>query len=784
MKAVLTKRRDKARYFTSVKKKDGRVVAYTRNKIAEGIKQTTRITGEINNQGIKKVVDHIEIKLKEKFFPGETLTSDIIAEATASVLEKENYILTAKAYVNYLEMKKKAAKKIKVAKEKEVYTDSTDLALMVVNENESVLTEWNRDKIAKALSKEARLPNKVAQEVAKRVEKKIFDSHLIQVSTGLIREMVDNELVILGYGVKMQKQTSLGIPIYNLEELIFSKSHENSNLAANNPEAVNLAIAETILKQYALSNIFSDDLEQAHLTGVLHLHDLGYPTRVYCSTHSLEYIKKYGLELENLNIISSSAKHAHTLTGHLNTFLASMQAYYAGALGIAYTNIAYAPYLVGCSYQEIIQEAQYLIYSCAQNAFSRGGQTLFIDFNIHTGIPEYLKEVPAIGPGGKYTGKSYKEYEKEARIFAKALMDIWRAGDAHNQMFDFPKMDFHINQATFDDPEQYELLKYAALIASENGSPYFVFDRDEVTLSQCCRLRTTLNLDDEQDNLMIQHPESMRFCGFQNITINLPQAAYRAGKGNIQGAINEILKTMDLAVKAHFQKRKFIAKLMSRKGLPLWQIGKPAFDGFPYVDLDKASYIIGMLGLNECVQFLTGKQLHEDDEVFRLGLKIVSSMFLKVNQLSEKHNLKFVLEESPAESAARRLAKVDLKQYPKQTREVIKGDMETDSFYYTNSIHFAPNIDMDIIERIEKLSKFHTLISAGAIIHAFIGEQKPSPESILNLVSKTWYNTKAAQLTISPEFSICNSCHKMTRGLYDKCSYCGAQNVYGVSQVE
>ncbi len=234
---------------------------------------------------------------------------------------------------------------------------------------------------------------------------------------------------------------------------------------------------------------------------------------------------------------SAPAKHARTLTGHLNTFLASMQAYYAGALGVGYINIFYAPYVDPMTAQELRQEAQHLIFSSSQSAFSRGGQTLFLDFNVHTGVPSYLRDVPAIGPGGQYTGRTYGDYEEPARRFCKALLDVWRAGDQHGNLFAFPKCDLHINQETLTDPDQRELLEYATQIASENGVPYFIFDRDEVTLSACCRLRTTIT-----DDYMIKHPESMRFCGFQNVTINLPQAAYRAGKGNLDKLFEEIKK--------------------------------------------------------------------------------------------------------------------------------------------------------------------------------------------------------------------------------------------------
>ena len=58
---------------------------------------------------------------------------------------------------------------------------------------------------------------------------------------------------------------------------------------------------------------------------------------------------------------------------------------------------------------------------------------------------------------------------------------------------------------------------------------------------------------------------------------------------------------------------------MSEPHLPLWEIGKLADDGRPYVDLDKCTYIVGLIGLNECLQHLTGQELHESDAVLSSG---------------------------------------------------------------------------------------------------------------------------------------------------------------------
>lgn len=745
----------------TIVKKDKRREPFDREKLKKGLIKACE-KRPISIEEIEEAVDEIESELRqeEEIEIESTLIGELVMEKLRE-LDEVAYIRFASVYRRFTDIAsfEKELEKLKVVKEVDVQAkDSTELLLQVSGDTREEISSWDREKITRALMREADLAKLDAEAIATEVERKIFASGLDVVSVDLIRSLVDNELFVRGYSTKLQQQKTIGIPTYDLNQLILSKSKENSNVVANNPEAVNLAIAETILKKYALRELFSHEVANAHRKGMIYLHDLGFPVRVYCSAHSLEYIKKYGLNLLNLSTISSPANHADTLTGHLNTFLASMQAYYAGALGLAYLNIFYAPYFVGVPYEQIKQEAQRLIYSCSQNAFSRGGQTLFVDFNIHLGVPKYMKDIPAIGPGGVYTGKTYGEYEKETQLFAKALMDVWLEGDAQGKVFPFPKFDLHVDQESFDDPKQYELLKYAAKIAAENGSTYFVFDRDEVNLSMCCRLKTNIT-----DMYMIEHPESMRYCGFQNVSINLPQAAYRAGKGNIQGTIEEIKRAMDFAMQAHLEKKDFVYQLMTQENGTLWQIGKIAEDGRPYVDLEKATYIIGVIGLNECVQYLTDEELHDSNKAYKLGLRIVAAMNLKAKELQEKNGLHVTLEETPGESAPFKLARTDLREFP-DSIHYVKGDIEEGSIYYTNSAHFAAEAPIDIIERIEKQGRFNTLIESGSITHVFLGEHKPSPESILNLVRKTWENTQSAQIVFSPEFTICSDCGKVSRG--------------------
>jgi len=768
------------------------------------------------------------------------------------VLAEEELAGIVAAYKRYRKQREVARRRIRVRDaNSNGDVDVTDAGLLLVESaTQNVTLPWDRQRVTRQLLERTDLAPEIAISIAKAVENQVIAGSFKSVNTTLIRELVNNELSARGYHEQLRDLSLYGAPRDYVERLMFSKSTENSNIVNNNPEAVNLGLAELILKQWALDTIFSPEIKRAHDTGAIHIHDLGYPHRVYCSSHSIEYVKKYGLrDLVNLNTESKPARSASVLTGHLNTFLASMQANYAGALGIAYINIFYAPYLVGMDHRHLKQVAQELIFNGSQNAFSRGGQTLFLDFNIHTGVPRYLQRVPAIGPGGHYMLRlkdgrtveieeqlrddtdpagnmlmnlyyrgeddtedrlvlreivdetqgvihdpkiqkelkergeqivTYGDYVEEARNFTLALLEVWEEGDRNGRVFEFPKCDFHVSQETFSDPRQYAIFQRACDLASTNGSTYFIFDRDEVTLAACCRLRTTIT-----DNRMLRHPESMRFCGFQNVTINIPQAAYRAartGRPDLGGLYEELDRTMELAVQAHLQKRARIAEMMDGPGRPLHQIGRVACDGRPYVELDKCTYILGLIGLNDAVSFLFGKELHEGEDGMDIGLRITAHMFLKAKKLSKKYNMKLTLEESPAESAARRLAKTDLVYFRKEAEGVIKGADETVA-YYTNSIHLAAEADVSLVERIREQSKFHSMIESGAIVHAFVGEERPSSESIAHLVKEVFHRTQCAQLTISPEFTYCNHCGFNDRGLHENCRKCGSDQVVGETRV-
>ncbi len=669
---------------------------------------------------------------------------------------------------------------VKVLKRKQVKGgDSTDLALLVNAMSSAAQQPWDKKKVIDALLTETELNLMAAHQVADTVEQQIRAANMTVVTTSLIRELVDAELFKRGLNKTLKQHTRVGMPVYDIEKLIFETNRENANIR-HNPESINLTMAEIMLKEFAMQKVFSEFVGDAHLKGDIHIHDLGMIDRPYCSGQSLEYVKKYGLNLPGITSVSGPAKHATVLLGHMLKMTSVLQNHFSGAIGWDAVNLFFAPYLEEATDDELRQLSQMMIFEFNQLAGGRGGQVAFTDVNLYWEVPDHFAEVPAIGPGGEFTGRTYGSYEKTAQRFVNALIDVYMQGDANGTPFFFPKPLVHITEKFFKTAGHEAFLRRLCELAVVKGNTYFVFDRGNMAkISECCRLSFELSAEDIAE---AKTPWKMRFSALQNVTLNLPRAGYKAA-GNEEKLYAELDRLVELAVFAHKEKRNFIERILDAgKGSALAML-LIDHDGEPYYRLRKSAYLIGLLGLNELVQTMTGEQLHESRAAYRLGMKVIAHINLKTKQLAKELGLKLVLEQTPAESTAMRMAKLDLRYYPEQTKEVIKGSFEHDELYYTNSTFLANDAPVSFVERIVKEGRIHPLITAGAITHVWMGEHQPAPEAVAEVVRKTFTDSQNAQIAFSPEFTTCEDCGRLTRGLHEACPACGSKKVDGVTRI-
>ena len=656
--------------------------------------------------------------------------------------------------------------------------ESTELSLFVRTSDEEI-KKWDRSRIYEALIRETTISEDAASVVAREVEKLIMGLELDFVTAPLIRELTNAKLVEYGLAKVRRQHTRLGVPLYDARQIIMNPNKENANVP-HGPEATNLTLSERIKKEFALLEVFSQDLADSHMRGDIHLHDLGMIDRPYCSGQSIEYVKKFGLNLPNAISIAKPAKHPEVLIEQIIKFSAALQGHFAGAIGWDAFNLFLAPYLVGVDDERMKQLAQILIFEFAQQAVARGGQSIFSDLNLYWEVPDHFVGVPAIGPKGLFTGNNYEDYNEESQRFVSALFDVYMEGDAMGRPFFFPKPNVHMTEKFFKTDGHQEFLEKISAVASEKGNTYFVFDRGNTAkISECCRLTFKLEQSDLDD---AKTPWKMRYSAMQNVTINLPRIAYEAHQDDNR-LIDILRERIDIVAQAHIQKKDFISKLLAMgKAGPL-SLLTMELDGEPYYRLNKASFLIGMVGLNELVAYHTGHQMHESKDSLKFGLKVIAEMKKESEALGEQYGIKMPLEQTPAESTAYRFARLDMKYYPLQAPTVIRGNKSNGEVYYTNSTYLNVGAPVSAIERTKQEGLFHPLIDAGSLTHIWLGEHKPPAESIAAFVKKTFESTQNAQIAFSPEFTSCISCGRTTRGLRSTCMYCGSPNVEGITRV-
>ncbi|MGA2193238.1 MAG: anaerobic ribonucleoside-triphosphate reductase, partial [Nitrospirota bacterium] len=346
--------------------------------------------------------------------------------------------------------------------------------------------------------------------------------------------------------------------------------------------------------------------------------------------------------------------------------------------------------------------------------------------------------------------------------------------------FFFPKPLVHITEKFFKTPGHQDFLTHISAVSAKMGNTYYVFDRgDTAKISECCRLSFKLEKQDLED---AREPWRMRYSALQNVTLNLPRIAFEA-KGSDSELWRVLAERMEVAAKAHQQKRYFIERLLSfgESGpLALLTMNK---DGSPYLRMGRASFLIGMVGLNELVKVHSQHEMHEGSAYLKFGLKVIAQMKILGERLSEKLGMRFVLEQTPAESTAHRFAKLDLKYFSPASGYAVKGDISKGTVYYTNSTYIPVSAPMGPISRVRTEGLFHPMIEAGSLTHIWLGEAQPSAESVASFVTKVFQNTQNDQVAFSPEFTTCDGCGRISRGLYDSCPSCGSLEVEGVTRI-
>ncbi len=643
-----------------------------------------------------------------------------------------------------------------------------------VRTSRTVLERFSRKKITESLIKETQTDEETASDVSLEVEKELGRLNLEYVTAPLIREITNVKLLERGMEKERARYTRLGMPVYDVKNLIEFGSKENANLQYN-PESIHKLLADEVSKEYALISLLPLELADAHMSGEIHIHDLDYFIRPFCFSHDIRFFLKNGFKADgvgNHTAIAGPAKRPEVAFLHAAKVLAAAQTNCAGGQGFSYFNIFLAPYVSDMSYDKVKQLAQMFIYELSQMYVARGGQVVFSSIDCDMLVPKQFKDVPAVLPGGVIKESvTYADFEDEVKVLFNAIVDVYLDGDYIGKPFNFPKFEVQLYpQDIKKGANEDELLKVSEL-AAKFGTPYYIINQPympEFACYQCCSFLMPLDDANTRDDV---YDGTLRGGGLQVVTINIPQISYDA-KGDDDRFFELLRGRMEKAKDVLLLKREIIDKNLKNNLLPFMN-QKVNDGGDRYLEPDKQSYIIGLVGMNEAVKAHTGEELHESDNAWRFALKIMKKMKDIVAEFREETRLNFALARTPAESCAYRLAQIDLKKYGK--RVVVNGD--GDSAYYTNSFHVNPSVDVPLWRRLTIEGAFHPLTDGGAMSHVYLGESNPSPEGIHELTKKIALKTAIQYYAFTKDMSVCSDCNFTTGGLVDKCPNCGSEKI-------
>ena len=522
-----------------------------------------------------------------------------------------------------------------------------------------------------------------------------------------------------------------------------------------------LSNSGAVTANYWLSEIYDQEIAEAHRNADIHIHDLSMLTG-YCAGWSLKQLIQEGLGGITGKITSAPAAHLSVLCNQMVNFLGIMQNEWAGAQAFSSFDTYLAPFVKvdNLSYGEVKKCIEAFVYGV--NTPSRWGtQAPFTNITLDWTVPNDLAELPAL-VGGKEMDFCYKDCKKEMDMVNRAFLETMIEGDANGRGFQYPIPTYSItsdfdwsdnlnNQLLFDMTAKY-------------GTPYFSnyinsdMEPSDVR-SMCCRLRLDLRELRKKSGGFFGSGESTGSVGV--VTINMPRIAYlAANKDDFYKRLNRL---MDIAARSLKIKRGVISKLLD-EGL------------YPYTKRYLGHFnnhfsTIGLIGMNEVglnANWLRADMTSKETQEFTK--EVLNHMRNRLTQYQEEYKDLYNLEATPAESTTYRLAKHDRKRWPDIKTAGKPGDVP----YYTNSSHLPVDYTTDIFDALDIQDELQTLYTSGTVFHAFLGEKLPDWKAAAKLVRTIAENYKLPYYTMSPTYSICKN-HGYLAGEQHTCPECGSK---------
>lgn len=628
--------------------------------------------------------------------------------------------------------------------------ESTSKKRMLVRSSRLAIEYFDRNKIAESLIREANVPADLAQKIARETEERLSKLDTKYLTAPLIREFVNAILIEKGLEEYRHKLTRLGMPVYDVTQLIKSMGAASSSV-----EAIITAAGRRVIEEYVLLNVLPRDVADSHLAGSLNLDDLAdWILKLSSFVHDVRFFFKNGLAFREQSSDYAILHPPKNFRSALNMMLIALKiasAEVSREQGLDFFNVFLAPFTKGLPRDEVKDSLKNFLLSI--NLTMPTGVSLGLCLD----IPGFLLESGSIVPGGRVEGV-YGDYVDESRSLALLTLEALSEICETKPIFS-PSPIIRVNPAFSGEAEG---ILYEAHKLAVNGLPYFanIFSKEAEYSSYLATghiFKSNWKRDWELDISRVGCAGS--------VTINLPRALYEA-KGDRKAFFENLYDFMEKALRALEIKYLTIKHRVSEGLLPLLSYGGRRD---PYCRFENLLFLISFVGINEVAQSMAKSPIYGGDEPLSFTKEILLYSLKVIGEFSAVKEMRCALSYTPNPEASRRMAILDVERYGFSGTRVSGSK---DKPYYSDLNRALDNPNVSIERRLNIYEKLHEIPSESSLVKIPIGES--GPDELLSITKRIIGRFKIPLYTFDAALTYCSSCRRTFRGPQQKCPLCGS----------
>ncbi len=630
----------------------------------------------------------------------------------------------------------------------------------MVRTSRLAMEEFDRNKIAESLVKEANVPHDLAQKIARETQGRLLKVRTKYLTAPLIREFVNAILIEKGLEEYRHKLTRLGLPVYDVTQLIKTKGTQ-----AKSVSAVHEAAANSTIEEYTLLNVLPRDIADAHLSGSLHLSNLGYwilkPNEFM---HDLRFFLQHGLSLGRPGFAKVSYPPPKSFKAALlavSNMLRIGGTEIAGEQTLDYFNIFLAPFIKGLEADEIREDLRLFLFDL-NHSFTSDGAPVNVSLGLEFVISSFIQEKKALGPNARTMG-FYADFTEESLLLLSLLLEVMQEEGRSKPIFN-PSFILKIRPEVFESRECDSVLFKAHRLAAERGFPYFA---NLPSKEQECTSYTATDLRFSNNWKKDWELDTLRTGSIDNVIVNLPRLVYEA-KGNQTELFKLLDEQLEMALRALEIKYRTLKQRL-REGLLPFLTRKA--EGDQYLRLENSSRQISPVGLNEAARSFTGSSIHEDDKALKFAEETMQYFSDFIKKFTRKPQTRSTLAMVPCNDAARRLAELDVERYGWAN---VRAEGTKERPFYTDMIAVPPEARVSWEERLQIEERFHKLAIGGHLAVLELAGAEQDSSELFGLTKQIAMARGIGLYAFNRSLTYCGWCQKTFFGQLLKCPSCGS----------